>query len=53
MKKLIVLDFSTGEVHLYSFNERKKEAEEMLDDNNHSENNCQWMICSEIKLTIH
>ena len=53
MKKLIVLNFSTAEVHVYTFDESTKEAEEVMEENNHNENDCQWMIVDEIKLTIH
>lgn len=53
MQKIIVLDFSTAEVHIYTYNANKKEAEDVLAENNHRESECQWMICDEIKLLIH
>lgn len=53
MKKLIVLDFITGEVHVYSFKEGKKEPEEILIEKNHSVSNCEWMVALEFHLIVH
>lgn len=53
MKKLIVLDFTSGEVHVYSFREKKKEPEDILMHNNHQVSNCEWMVTEEINLIIH
>lgn len=53
MKKLIVLDFTSGEVHVYSFRENKKESEEILMENDHQVSNCEWMVTEDINLIIH
>lgn len=56
MKKLIVLDFGTAEVHIYQYDDTIwKDAEDFTDDDGNLvlDSNCQWMIVDELKLQIH
>jgi hypothetical protein len=52
--KIIVIDYSTSEVHVYPFNESGDTAcEDCLSEHGHRESDCEWMIVDELKLTIH
>tara|TARA_R110000868_G_scaffold38450_4_gene134537 strand:+ start:2597 stop:2854 length:258 start_codon:yes stop_codon:yes gene_type:complete len=56
MKKLIVLDFTTAEVHIYPYDENIWECPEDFADENGNlilNSNCQWMVVDELKLQIH
>lgn len=56
MKKIIILDFGTGKVDIYPYDENVWEnAEDMTDeDGNYILNsNCQWMIQDKLNLKIH
>ena len=53
-KKLIVLNFNSGNTHVFPFNEHVQDAEELIekahelyDVEEMSSNNCQWMVTSE------
>ena len=55
MKKIIILDFFTGEVHVYTYDENIwgdavdfMESEEI----NLNSNNCQWLVTADTELTI-
>lgn len=53
MEKLIVLDFSTGEVDIYPVEyENEPDMDDLLDDLGHSANDCQWMF-TEGNITFH
>ena len=58
-KKIIILDFSTSEVHVFDFDQQKYEdgetfmASEEMEDYDFKESQCQWMIVDELKLEIH
>lgn len=59
-KKIIILDFSTGEVHIFPYDENVWEnGEDFIEDENENGNialsliNCQWMIVNELKIEIH
>ena len=62
MKKIIILDFSTTDVHIFDFDENCYsnddivqffEDENEVHDLNLSESNCQWMITGQLNLQIH
>ncbi|MCB5972678.1 hypothetical protein LIT13_06615 [Flavobacterium psychrophilum] len=59
MKKIIILDFSTSEVHVFDFDEKKYKdgGEEFLIEHNEEfgfkESQCQWMISKEFILNEH
>lgn len=55
MKKIIILDFESGEVLVYPYDENIwEDAEDFMSseevDINH--NNCQWMIVDELQIKI-
>lgn len=61
MKKIIILDFETGEVHISDFDSNIYNELEIYDffeklngmkDTDLSENNCQWMIVDKLQLFI-
>ena len=51
MEKIIILDFSTGEVFILNYS--GDNAEDWLKDNGFNPDNCQWMIVDTLKLTIN
>jgi len=52
-KKIIILDFSTAEVHIFQYDENIWEnGEHFLAENGLNETNCQWMIVNKLKLNI-
>lgn len=51
MEKIIILDFSTGEVFILNYS--GDDAEDWLKDNGFNPYNCQWMIVDTLKLTIN
>jgi len=62
MKKIIILDFSTAEVHIFPFDENIYSNDDIINffndmneegDYNFKESQCQWMIVDELKLEIH
>lgn len=62
IKKIIILDFSTAEVHVFTFDENIYSNDEIVDffdamneegDYGFKESQCQWMITNELKLEIH
>lgn len=53
MKKIIILDFETGEVHIYNYSDKEDSDEDFLRSIGHSPSNCQWMIVPDLKLQIH
>ena len=56
MKKLIVLDFTSSEVHIYPYDENIWECpEDFADENGITvlDSNCQWMVVDELKLQTH
>lgn len=58
MKKIIILDFCTTEVHVFDFDEKKyNNGEEFLikhhKDFGFKESQCQWMISEEFILNEH
>lgn len=53
MEQLVILDFATGDVDIYSVEyECEPDMEELLDSLGHNANDCQWMF-SEGKVTFH
>jgi hypothetical protein len=53
MKKLIILDFSTGDVDIYPIEyEHEPDMDELLDSLRHNANDCQWMF-SKGNITFH
>ena len=60
MKKIIILDFSTAEVHVFPYDENVwANGEDFITDENENGNialsliNCQWMIVDELNIQIH
>ena len=62
MQKIIILDFSTGEVHVFNYDSRVfKDGEDFISqaEENHGiklrEKDCQWMISpeEELEITFH
>lgn len=63
MKKIIILDFNSGKVHIYRYPAKKgkgitkfyKTPEEYLQENtDHQISNCDWMVCEDdMKINIH
>lgn len=47
MEYLTILDFTTGEVHIYPVQfEQEPDMDELLDSLGHRANDCQWMFSS-------
>lgn len=57
MKKLIVLDFSSGEVNVFNYDENiYDDFENFAEENPEYElnpNDCQWMITNELTIKIN
>jgi hypothetical protein len=52
--KIVILDFSTAEVHIHDYNELYYEnIEDFLIEKGYKEGDCHYMIVKELKLTIH
>jgi len=59
-KKIIILDFSTTEVHVFPYDKNVWDGgEDFIEDENEngdialSLSNCQWMIVDDLKIEIH
>ena len=59
-KKIIILDFSTAEVHVFPYDENVwDDGKDFIEDENEngdialSLSNCQWMIVDDLKIEIH
>lgn len=55
MKKLIVLDFGTAEVTIYTYDENIWESPEDFTDENGNfviDSNCQYMVVDELNIKI-
>jgi len=48
-----VLDFETGEVHVYTYNEKFQEVEALLEKKGHNINNSQWLCTKRLVLQVH
>lgn len=46
MEKLVILDFNTGEVHIYNIDMKVKCVEDLISKLGHRVNDCQWMFTS-------
>jgi hypothetical protein len=56
MKKIIILDFTTGEAHVYPYDENVwEDCIEFIecDEVGLNSNNCQWMTTDNLNLIIH
>lgn len=59
MKSLVVLDFTTGEVHCYSYTLKEllkrfnDNLEEFIEYKGHRIKDCQWMCAEKLILQIH
>jgi hypothetical protein len=54
--KIIILDFTIGEVHIYPYDLNIwEDAIELIESEEVglNSNNCQWMVVDELKLQIH
>ena len=53
MEKLIILDFTTGDVDIYPVEyDNEPDMDDLLDNLGHNANNCQWMF-SEGDITFY
>lgn len=53
MKKIIILDFSDGEIYIKDYDPKQwEDAENFLEEHGFREKDCQWMITDQIKLNI-
>lgn len=53
MEYLTILDFTTGEVHIYPVQfEQEPDMDELLDILGHRANDCQWMFSSN-NIVVH
>jgi hypothetical protein len=53
MKKIIILDFSNGEVYIKNYDDKQwEDAEDFLSEHGFKETDCQWMIVSQVKFNI-
>ena len=52
-KNIIILDFSTGEVHIFPYDENILVSLEEDKLYNFNISNCQYMIVDELKINIH
>lgn len=56
MKKLIILDYTTGVAHCYSYDTLKhpksEDVENLINTLGHNINNCDWMVTNE-EIIIH
>ena len=54
MKKIIILNFETAEVHVYDYDENVwEDCEEFMMSENIRFNDCQWMLTDNLKIEIH
>lgn len=58
MKKIIILDFNTAEVHIFPYDEPIwEDCIEFIESAevglNLNSNNCQWMVADELNIQIH
>lgn len=53
--KIIVLDLSTAEVHIYECNKhcQSEEMEAIIEENGHRLQDCDWMSAEELSIQIH
>ena len=53
MQKIIILNFDTGEVYIYDYDQSKHpEAEDFIESKDLGSNNCQWMIVNKLVINI-
>ena len=50
---VIVLDYSTQEIHIYKFHLKDGEMENFIKSKGHTIKGCSWMVVDELKLKIH
>lgn len=56
MSKIIILDFTSAEVHVYNYDEAVwEDCEEFMmhEEINLNPNNCQWMVVNDLNIKIH
>ncbi|HOZ83187.1 MAG TPA: hypothetical protein PKU82_09710 [Bacteroidia bacterium] len=54
MTKIIILDFNTGEAHIYTYDSAEfPEAEDFVNSEGFQSSNCQWLTSDSLTLTIH
>lgn len=55
MKKIIILDFSCGEVFIYSLNKKYYNEPEkfIVEKTEHKASNCEWMVVDELKINFN
>lgn len=53
MKKLIILDFTRGETHIYTV-KTLEDYENLIEKLGHNIDNCQWMIVdNDLQIILH
>ena len=50
---VIVLDYSTEEIHIYKFHLKDGEMENFIKSKGHTIKGSSWMVVDELKLKIH
>ena len=56
MVKLIILNYETAEIHIYSVTEKEEDEgyEDLVEDFGHNLSNCHWMVAyNELKIINH
>ena len=53
MPVVTVLDFETGEVHIYEYSHNLEDVKDFISEQGHSVTNCQWLCTDKINLQIH
>lgn len=53
MEKLVILDYSTGEVDVYDIDSDVEVNEYLIESLGHNSNDCYWMVGENIKITFN
>lgn len=58
LEKIIILDFTNGEVHVFPFDSNTHDADGLVEELHEggeisSPSNCQWMTVEELSIKIH
>jgi len=52
--KIIILDFSKGEVHIHDYDiNLYNDDTEWFENSNYNQKDCQWMIVENLNIQIH
>ena len=53
MEKLVILDYSTGEVDVYDIDSEVEVNEDLIESLGHNSNDCYWMCGENIRVTFN